>query len=117
MIYSDAKEDVQLGGEENPNSDIGTQELVKECVLRVMVQENQPPPNYSFKPDIIIVMIASMTAYVLKDMVLLNDREVMVEFEGEVPIKILNEQLSIVKEMDGCFGCEGTMLLAYVWPD
>ena len=53
MMYSDAKEDVDLGGEEHPNSNLGTQELVKECVLRVTVQENQPPPNYSFKPDII----------------------------------------------------------------
>ena len=97
-MYSDAKEGMELGGEEHPNSNMGTQELVKECVLRVMVQENQPPPNYSFKPDIIIAMIASVTAYVPKDVVLLNDREVMVEFEGEVPIDILNEQLSMLRK-------------------
>ena len=65
---------MESGGEEHPNSDIGTQELVKECVLRVVVQENQPPPDYSFNPDIIIAMIASVTAYVPKDVVLLNDR-------------------------------------------
>ena len=101
MMYSDAKEDVELGGEEHPNSNIGTQELVKECVLRVMVQENQPPPSYSFKPDIIIAMIASVTAYVPKDVVHLNDREVMVEFEEEVPIEILNEQLSMLRKWMG----------------
>ena len=101
MMYSDAKEDVDLGGEEHPNSDLGTQELVKECVLRVTVQENQPPPDYSFKPDVIIEMIASMTAYVPKDVVLLNDREAMVEFEGEVPIEILNEQLSMLRKWMG----------------
>ena len=98
MMYSDAKEDVDLDGEEHPNSDLGTQELVKECVLRVTVQENQPPPNYLFKCNIIIAMIASMTAYVPKDVVLLNDREAMVEFEGEVPIDILNEQLSTLRK-------------------
>ena len=83
MMYSDAKEGVGSGGEEPPNSDLGMPEMVKECVFRVMVQENQPPPGYSFKPDVIIVMIASVTAYVPKDIVLLNDREAMVEFEGE----------------------------------
>ena len=66
-----------------------------------MVQENQPPPNYSFKPDIIISMIASMTAYVPKDVVFLNDREAMVEFEGELPIGILNEQLSTLRKWMG----------------
>ena len=79
---------------------MGTQ-LVKECVFRVTVQENQPLPEYSFKPDIIIAMIASVTAYVPKDVVLLNDREVMVEFEGEVPIEILNEQLSMLRKWMG----------------
>ena len=90
-----------MGGEDHPNSDIGTQELVKECVFRVMVQENQPPPDYLFKPNIIIAMIASVTAYVPKDVVLLNDREMMVEFEGEVPIEILNEQLSMLRKWMG----------------
>ena len=84
-MYSNAKECVESGGEDHPNSDMGTQDLVKECVFRVTVQENQPPQEYSFKPNIIIVMIASVTAYVPKDVVLLNDREAMVEFEGEVP--------------------------------
>ena len=60
-MYSDAKECVELGGEDHPNSDMGTQGLVKECILRVTVQEDQPPPEYSFKPDIIIAMIASGT--------------------------------------------------------
>ena len=101
MMYSDAKEGEELGGEEHPNPDMGTQELVKECVLRVMVQENQPPPIYSFKPNIIIAMVASVTAYVPKDIVLLNDREVMIEFEGEVPIEILNEQLSMLRKWMG----------------
>ena len=101
MMYSDTKEGVESGGEEHPNSDIGTQDLVKECVLKVMVQENQPPPNYLFKPNIIIAMIASVTAYVPKDIVLLNDREVMVEFKGEVPIEILNEQLSMLRKWMG----------------
>ena len=32
---------------------------------------------------------------------LLNDREVMVEFEGEVPIDILNEQLSMLRKWMG----------------
>ena len=58
-------------------------------------------PNYSFKPEIIIAMIASVTAYVPKDIVLLNDREVMVEFESEVPIEILNEQLSMLRKWMG----------------
>ena len=97
MMYSDAKEGVELGGEEHQNSNMGTQKLVKECVLRVTVQENQPPPDYSFKADIIIAMIASVP----KDVVLLNDREVMVEFEGEVPIDILNEQLSTLRKWMG----------------
>ena len=66
-MYSDAKECVESGGEDHPNSDMGTQDLVKECIFRVTVQENQPPPEYLFKPDIIIAMIASVTAYVLKD--------------------------------------------------
>ena len=100
-MYSDAKECVESGGEDHPNSNMGTQELVKECVFRVTVQENQPPPEYSFKPDIIIAMIASVTAYVLKDVVLLNDREAIVEFEGEVPIEILNEQLSMLRKWMG----------------
>ena len=34
-------------------------------------------------------------------MVLLNDREVMVEFEGEVPIEILNEQVSMLRKWMG----------------
>ena len=42
-----------------------------------------------------------MTAYVPKDIVLLNDREVMVEFEGEVPIEIFNEQLSMLRKWMG----------------
>ena len=46
-------------------------------------------------------MIASVTAYVLKDVVLLNDREAMIEFEGEVPIEILNEHLSILRKWMG----------------
>ena len=100
-MYSDAKECVELGGEDHPNSDMGTQDLVKECVVRVTVQDNQPPPEYSFKPDIIIAMIASVTAYVLKDVVLLNDREAMVGFEGEVPIEILNDQLSMLRKWMG----------------
>ena len=100
-MYSDANEGVELGREEPPNSDLGMPEMVKECVLRVTVQENQPPPNYSFKPDIIIAMVVSVTAYVPKDMVLLNDREAMVEFEGEVPLDILNEQLSMMRKWMG----------------
>ena len=100
-MYSNAKECVESGGEDHPNSDMGTQDLVKECVFRVTVQDNQPPPEYSFKPDIIIAMIASVTAYVLKDVVLLNDREAMIEFEGEVPIEILNEQVSMLRKWMG----------------
>ena len=100
MMYSDAKESVESGGEEHPNSDSGIPEMVRECVFRVMVQENQPPP-YTFKPNVIIAMIANVTAYVPKDVVLLNDREAMVEFEGEVPIDILNEQLSTMRKWMG----------------
>ena len=100
-MYSDTKECVELGGEDHPNSDMGTQDLVKECVFRVTVQENQTPPEYLFKPDIIIAMTASVTAYVLKDVVLLNDREVIVKFEGEVPIEILNEQVSMLRKWMG----------------
>ena len=100
-MYSNTKECVESGGEDHPNSDMGTQDLVKECVFRVTVQDNQPPPEYLFKPNIIIAMIASVTAYVLKDVVLLNDREVMIEFEGEVPIEILNEQLSMLRKWMG----------------
>ena len=90
-MYSDTKECVESGGEDHPNSDMGMQGFIKECILRVIVQEDQSPPEYLFKPDIIIAMIASVTAYVLKDVVLLNNREVMGEFEGEVLIEILNE--------------------------
>ena len=46
-------------------------------------------------------MIASVTAYVPKEALLLNDREAMVEFEGEVPIDILNEQLSTPRKWMG----------------
>ena len=91
----------ESGGEDHPNSDMGTQGLVKECIFRVTIQEDQPPPEYLFKPDIIIAMIASVTAYVPKDVVLLNDREAMVEFEGEVPIEILNEQVSMIRKWMG----------------
>ena len=56
--------------------------MVGECMFRVTVQGDQPPPGYSFKPNVIIAMIASVTAYVPKDVMLLNDREAMVEFEG-----------------------------------
>ena len=80
---------------------MGMQGLVKECVFRVTVQEDQPSPEYSFKPDVIITMIASVTAYVPKDVVLLNDREAMVEFEGEVLIEILNEQVSMIRKWMG----------------
>ena len=79
----------------------GTQGLVKECIFRVTVQEDQPLPEYLFKPNIIIAMIASLTAYVPKDVVLFNDREAMVEFEGEVPIEILNEQVSMIRKWMG----------------
>ena len=101
MMYSDAKESVESGGEEHPNSDSGIPEMVRECVFRVTVQGNQPPPSYLFKPNVIIAMIASVTAYVPKDVVLLNDREAMVEFKGEVPIDILNEQLSMMRKWMG----------------
>ena len=100
-MYSDTKECVELGGEDNPNSDMGMQGLVKECILRVIIQEDQSPPEYLFKPDIIIAMIASVTAYVPKDVVLPNDREVMVELEGEVLIEILNEQVSMIRKWMG----------------
>ena len=103
IMYSYTKDCVELGGEDHQNSNMGAQELVKECVFRVTVQDNQPPPEYLFKPDIIIVMIASVTAYVLKDIVLLNDREAMIEFEGEVPVEILNEQLSMLRKWMGIF--------------
>ena len=46
-------------------------------------------------------MIASVTAYVPKDVVLLNDREAMVEFEGEVPLDIINEQVSTMQKWMG----------------
>ena len=46
-------------------------------------------------------MIASVTTYFPKDAVLLNDREAMVEFEGEVPIDILNQQLSMLRKWMG----------------
>ena len=46
-------------------------------------------------------MIASVTAYVPKDVVLLNDREAMVEFEGEVPLDIINEQISTMQKWMG----------------
>ena len=78
MMYMDAKEDVESGGEEPFNSDTGTPEMVRECVFRVTVKGDQPPPSYLFKPDVIIAMIASMKAYVPKDVVLLNDREARV---------------------------------------
>ena len=100
-MYSITKECVESGGENHPNSDMGMQGLVKECIFRVTIQEDQPPPEYSFKPDIVIAMIASVTAYVPKDMVLLNDRKVMVEFEREVPIEILNEQVSMIRKWMG----------------
>ena len=100
-MYSNTKECVELGGEDHPNSDMGMQGLVKECIFRITIQEDHPPPEYLFKPDIIIAMIASVTAYVLKDVVLLNNREVMVEFQGEVPIEILNEQVSMTRKWMG----------------
>ena len=58
-------------------------------------------PQLFVQPDVIIAMIASVTAYVPKDVVLLNDREAMVEFEGEVPLDILNEQLSTMRKWMG----------------
>ena len=63
-MYSDAREGIESGGEEHPNSDFSTSEMVKECVFSITVQENQTPPSYSFKPDIIIAMLTSVTAYV-----------------------------------------------------
>ena len=90
-----------MGGEDHPNLDMGTQGLVKECVFCITVQEDQPSPEYLFKPDIIIAMLASVTAYVPKDVVLLNDREVMVEFEGEVPIELSNENVSMIRKWMG----------------
>ena len=100
-MYTDAKEDVEFGGEEPFHSDSGTPKIVRECVFRVTVQGDQPPPSYSFKPNVIIAMIASVTAYVPKDVVLFNDREAMVEFEGEVPLDILNEQVSTMRKWMG----------------
>ena len=91
MMYTDAREGVESAGEEPFHSDLGTPEMVGECMFRVTVQGDQPPPSYSFKPDVIITMKASVMAYVPKDVVLLNDREAMVEFEGKVPLDILNE--------------------------
>ena len=44
-MHSNAKEDVESGGEEHPNSDLGILEMVKECMFRVAVQENHPPPQ------------------------------------------------------------------------
>ena len=46
-------------------------------------------------------MIASVMAYVPKDVVLLNDREAMVEFKGEVPLDIINEQVSTMRKWMG----------------
>ena len=97
-MFLDAKDCFELGGEDQPNSDMSTQSLVKECIFHITVKRDQPPPDYLFKPDIII---ASVTAYVPKDVVLLNDREVMVEFEGEVPIEILNENVSVIRKWMG----------------
>ena len=69
------------------------------------IQSNSPgqsaTPEYSFKPDTIIAMITSVTDYVPKDVVNLNDREAMVEFEGVVPIEILNEQVSLLRKWIG----------------
>ena len=100
-MFSNAKDCVESGGEDHPNLDMGTQGLVKECVFCVTIQEDQPPPEYSFKSDIIIAMLASITAYVPKDMVLLNDREAMVEFEGEVLIELINENVSMIRKWMG----------------
>ena len=99
--FSNAKVCVESGGEDHPNLDMGTQGLVKECVFHITIQEDQPPPEYSFKPDIIIGMLASVTAYVPKDVVLLNNREAMVEFEGEVPIELINENVSMIRKWMG----------------
>ena len=46
-------------------------------------------------------MIASVMAYVPNDVVLLNDREAMVEFEGKVPLDIINEQVSTMRKWMG----------------
>ena len=100
-MYTDAKEDVELGGEEPFTSDSGAPDMVKECVFRVTVKGEQPPPSYLFKPDIIIAMIASVTAYVPRDVVLLNDREAMIEFEGDIPLDIFNEQVSTMRKWMG----------------
>ena len=37
MMYADAKEDVESGGEEHLNSDSGIPEMVRECMFRVTV--------------------------------------------------------------------------------
>ena len=50
MMYTDAKEDVELGGEEPFNSDSGTPEMVRECVFRVTVKGDQPPPVICSNP-------------------------------------------------------------------
>ena len=100
-MFSDTKDCVESGGEDHPNLDMGTQGLVKECIFCITIQEDQPPPEYSFKPDIIIAMLASVTAYVPKDVVLLKDREAMVEFEGEVPIELNNENVSMIRKWMG----------------
>ena len=100
-MFSDTQDCVELGGEDHPNLDMGTQGLVKECIFCITIQEDQPPPKYLFKPDIIIAMLASVTAYAPKDIVLLNDREAMVEFEGEVPIELINENVSAIRKWMG----------------
>ena len=43
MMYTDAKEDVESGGEEPFTSDSGAPEMVRECVFRVTVKGEQPP--------------------------------------------------------------------------
>ena len=108
-MFLDTKDCVELGGEDQPNSDMSTQSLVKECIFHITIKGDQPLPDYLFKPDIIIAMLASVTAYVPKDVVLLNDREVIVEFEGEVLIEILNENVSVIRKgmgiSDVCVQC------------
>ena len=47
MMYTDAKEDVELGGEEPFTSDTGALELVRECVFRVTVKGEQPPQLFA----------------------------------------------------------------------
>ena len=42
-MYTDAKEDVESGGEDPFNSDSGNPEMVRECVLRVTIKGEQPP--------------------------------------------------------------------------